>query len=157
MSRKKIVKRDGKPAAIVPEESPVAREPEALPAVEVRLVKPNIIGGDDISLYGLSGVVVQWKDVTEHTVLGSFCVAGFENKSVQITGQLGGGSFDLCGKNDPCGKEYSQLTDSAGEPLTAVGKGRMRSVSSHCYYFKPVRNGGKGMKVDITVILYNSK
>ncbi len=158
--KKKIIRRAGKPPVVARESlSSVVEEPVRADSNEriapIRKISPNPIGADELGIHGLIGMVVQWEGITEHTLPGDFCVAGFGNKSIHITGELGGGSFDFVGKNDPRGKEYSVLTDTDGDPLSAVSKRVIREVSSHCYCLKPVRNGGDGMNVNITMILYN--
>ncbi len=123
--------------------------------IPVKKVVPSPIAAEGLSGYGLCGIIVKWEGITEHSVIEGFCVAGYENKSIQISGEMGGGSFDIVGKNDPCGKEEALLLDGDNEPLAAMGKKEIRSVSTHCYCLKPVRNGGAGMNADITMALYN--
>ncbi len=120
------------------------------------IVSPQVVSSPSMGRDGLRGRVVRWEGITEHSVLAPYCVANYANKSIQINGNLGSGSFDVYGSNCPEGNGYSVLSDGNGDNLAALGN-KIKEISPHTYWVKPVRMGGSGMLVDITMILFNNK
>lgn len=118
------------------------------------IINPAVIVGAELNRSSLRGTIVQWKGITEHSILGAFCVVDYEHKSIQISGNLGGGTFDIHGSNCPEYSSFSVLSDNKGDNLAALGN-KIKEISPHTYWVKPVRNGGSGMSVNITMILFN--
>ncbi len=138
-------------------EAVITAKESAKKAVALRKVSPGVIGGDGLAGYGLLGRIVQWKGITENCEPQPVCVAAYHYKSIEVCGEFGGGNFSIEGANDPACAHSSVMSDSEGDNLAAIGSNKIKAIPAHSYWLKPVRHGGAGMKVDITLILHNMK
>jgi len=129
--------------------------PQPIPPAPLVKISPEPCGG--VREENLNGIVIMWRGVTEHSVLTEFECKGYACKSVDLSGEFGGGTISILGGNCPGNPVYSPLEDSEGYELVALGKPQVQSVSPHTYFIKPERAGGKGMNITITMFLYNTK
>ena len=101
------------------------------------------------------GKVIHWDNITEADTPAAYDVSGFVDKSVDINGTFGGGTFAIHGANHPTAPIYSVLTDPNDGDITAIAADKIKIVLQHTSLIKPIRTGGAGMDVDITMLLYN--
>jgi hypothetical protein len=118
------------------------------------IIMPEVI--KEYATGSIQGRLVEWSGITENDTCAAYEVIGFADKSIDINGSFGGGSFAIHGANRHENPVFSVISDADGNDITGVGVNRIRVLQQHTYWVKPVRTGGTSMDVDITLLIYNS-
>jgi hypothetical protein len=117
-------------------------------------ITPTVIKNFDTGT--IRGKIVHWDLITEADTPAAYEVSGFADKSIDINGTFGGGTIAIHGANHPTSAVYSVLTDPNDGDITLIGADKIKVALQHTSWIKPIRTGGAGMDVDITMLLYNS-
>lgn len=104
---------------------------------------------------GLDAIRVVWSNLTENDECASYGEADsdqlsqYDDRSVQVEGDFGGASIDICGSNDDA--HYQVLSDPTGVALT-ITSARIRGLLEYVKAIKPVRTGGAATNLTITLL-----
>jgi len=95
-------------------------------------------------------IKVAWSGVTEaDTPLAVQGLSEHADRSVEISGSLGGATIALKGSNE--GSEYFTLNDPLGTALSYTANG-LNAILEYAEYIKPAITGGSGSSVNVTLI-----
>ena len=97
--------------------------------------------------------IVSWTGVTESDTFKAFdateepAAAGAADRSVHITGTLGGATVSLQGSND--GTNFVNLTDPQGNALTSLSDGTLEAITEMVRAIKPLASGGSSQSLNV--------
>lgn len=91
---------------------------------------------------------VIWTGVTEADTGAAAQMPHFPDKSVQVAGTFGGGTFRIEGSND--GSNYAVLHDPQGNALDITSAG-IKMVAENCRYIRPRATAGSSASVTVAI------
>lgn len=103
------------------------------------------------NVYGVNGrsVVYVWEGMTENDTATAIAIPVYKERTVQVVGDLGGGTVDLQGSLN--GTDFVTLDDADGNLLsfTTADAETIREVMR---FYKPVLADGTSMDVDVYIM-----
>lgn len=91
---------------------------------------------------------VVWSTFTENDTGAAALMPHFPDKSVQVAGTFGGGTFLIEGSND--GTNYATLHDPQGNSLSFTAAG-IKMVAENSRYIRPRATAGSSASVTIAI------
>lgn len=93
-----------------------------------------------------------WEGLNEGNEDGkAISIPGAADRSVQLSGDFGGGTVVIQGSNEPTPTNWATLHDSAGDALSFTAAG-LEVIVENTLWIRPLASSGSSQNVDVTIL-----